>query len=119
MPGSVSAPKAFLWAVVAVVVAWFYAPSSLRQPILSFLASAPDGTPKAVFSSQEDFLVIGDTIHCPDLAYHVSSNTIYTACDDAEDTRFGWFPPLKNYKDPGGPARVIGSLRMIDVEVCI
>ncbi|KAK0619382.1 hypothetical protein B0T14DRAFT_432014 [Immersiella caudata] len=64
--------------------------------------------------SAEEFIIIRDTTHCEDLHYYAPSGSLFAACEDNPDTRFGWFPPLANFDDPELGKRGRGSIHVID-----
>ncbi|KAK4446853.1 hypothetical protein QBC34DRAFT_382927 [Podospora aff. communis PSN243] len=64
--------------------------------------------------SAEEIIVIQDTTHCEDLHYYAPSNTLFAACEDNPNTRFGWFPPLATFDDPELGRRGRGSIHVID-----
>lgn len=59
-------------------------------------------------------IAIADTYHCEDLHYHSPSHTLFTACEDHEDHRFSWFPPLATFEEP---PQSRGSIHVVNPKV--
>lgn len=73
-------------------------------------------TPNSTVYAQGDLVAIEDTIQCEDIHWYEPSNEIFTACQDENDGRFSWFPPLGNFGDYKKAGK--GSLHVIDPQVC-
>ena len=108
-------PKIYVLAALVAATAFLATTSGLVPISLPFLGGS--GKASNSFTSPDDLVVIEGTTHCADLHLHAKSNTLFTACDDAESTKFGWFPLLKRHEDPAATARTIGSIRKIDPSV--
>lgn len=104
-----STPVATL--VFAVLAAYLYGPGVRRTGVVLGLFRNPAST---ILTSANEFAIVGGTTHCEDLHYHEPSESLFTACEDNESTRYSWFPPLANYDNPSGAAKARGSIKIID-----
>lgn len=106
--------------VLAIAVpsftAWFiYVTDFFRWfNVVGFLNQAPQSH---LHLGPSDFVYIADTTHCEDLHYHEPSGLIFTACEDAKDTRYAWFPPLAFLDNAPKVMETRGSIRVIDPKV--
>lgn len=67
----------------------------------------------------ERLVKIPNTLHCEDLHHHLSSNLLFTACEDESvgpSGRNHWFPPLEHLNWTHATGR--GSLVVVDPTVC-
>lgn len=100
--------------VVPGFIAWFvYVTDFVRWfTVIGFLNQAPQSHMRA-----GQVVYIADTTHCEDLHYHEPSGLLFTACEDAKDSRFAWFPPLSIVDNAPLVAERQGSIRVIDPKV--
>lgn len=95
-------------ALAALLVATLYGPVSRELTILGvFRKPAP-----VAIAQNQGFHKIADTVHCEDLHYY--GGKLFAACEDDVSTRFGWFPPLEQFKQP---PQSPGSIHVIDPKV--
>ncbi|KHN94092.1 serum paraoxonase/arylesterase family protein [Metarhizium album ARSEF 1941] len=97
--------------IVAILAAFFYAAELPRAKVVLGFGRRQNRT---VITNPNDFHAIPDTVHCEDLHYHEPSNLLFTACEDTEDTRYAWFPPLAHLDDPNVGLKAQGSIKIID-----
>lgn len=95
------------------LAAFLYGPTTHRflSKIGTFreLSSTP-------LSNPDDLVVLRDTTHCEDVHYYAPAHTLFTACEDVNETRFKWFPPLGAFGDASVAWNSKGSIHIIDPE---
>ncbi|KAG9647343.1 calcium-dependent phosphotriesterase, partial [Aureobasidium melanogenum] len=107
MPGKTSI---FSIAALAAISAYILPPIQHELNVLGVGKAAPVSTiPNAI-----DYVKIEDTMHCEDLHYYAPANLLFTACEDSRETRFKWFPPVRNFHPPAEVTQ--GSIHVIDPE---
>lgn len=98
-------------AILAVLVALLTGPLSRQMTLLGFLRKPIDNER---YIAGQNLIKIEDTMQCEDLHHHLTSNKLFTACEDSTLPRFGWFPPMQVFKQP---SRATGSIHVIDPNV--
>ncbi|SPO00353.1 related to serum paraoxonase/arylesterase family protein [Cephalotrichum gorgonifer] len=101
---------------VALIAAWFayiFGADIFRLLKVVGILQRPDYL--SAFESSE-VITIADTTHCEDLHFHKPSNLLFTACEDTEETRYAWFPPVAIFDDPVLAETARGSFHVIDPE---
>lgn len=111
MSSVLRSPRAIFGLLLPIFAAYLYGSSLHRVVTVLGCLRKPGNTPVANLA---DIVTIEDTIHCEDLHYHALSNSLFTACEDASDTRFGWFPGLATFENPTLGQRGRGSIHVID-----
>ncbi|PHH81655.1 hypothetical protein CDD82_244 [Ophiocordyceps australis] len=69
---------------------------------------------KPASSPGNDFALIEGTVHCEDVHHHRASNSLFTACNNHEPSRYSWFPPLAIYSNATAGRETRGSITVID-----
>lgn len=111
MSSVLSSPRAFLALLVPIFVAYLYGPSLQRTITVLGALRKPANT---LVTNPDDFVTIEDTVYCEDLHYYAPTHSLFTACEDSVDIRFGWFPGLATFHDPALGVTGRGSIHVID-----
>ncbi|KAK0727515.1 hypothetical protein B0T26DRAFT_637893 [Lasiosphaeria miniovina] len=105
--------KLSLAGVLAGYVCYLAGPLAYRTLMLWGFLSSPGSENDSLFVAAT-LTAIADTAYCEDIHYHAPSSTLFTACEDNDETRHKWFPPLTNFDDPELAQRSRGSIHVIN-----
>jgi hypothetical protein len=89
-------------------IALLYKPVALRVEVLGL--NRPLSSIQNIHGS--DLHVIPDTAYCEDMHYHEPSGLVFAACEENEENRWKWFPPMTIFDDPTALGH--GSIVVID-----
>jgi hypothetical protein len=100
-------------ALAAILLGYYFGPGAQRFFTVVGILRAPKSTPLAA----DDFVAIEDTVLREDLHLHEPSGMTFSACDDTEDWRYTFSPPIAILGRPEGVLQAKGSIHVIDPKV--